>query len=176
MAYRFRLTHVFPVSPKVLYDTWLSSQGHTALTGGKAKMSASLGGRYTAWDGYISGRNLALEPGRRIVQSWRTAEFADADKDSKITVTLTPVKAGTRLTLAHSGVPDCHTSYQRACMNGDINYLSQRIPSPGYPQYPNGTTDEMLWGCIGDWFSGDWYDDGAVEYIAKVKPLLAGRV
>lgn len=112
MAYRFKLTYVFPASPDVIYDTWLSSRGHTAMTGGKAKMSAGIGGRYTAWDAYISGRNLILEPGKRIVQSWRTTEFTDADEDSKITVTLTPVKAGTRLTLVHSDVPDGHTSYE----------------------------------------------------------------
>jgi len=112
VAYRFKLIHVFPASPKVIYDTWLSSRGHTAMTGGKAKVSAKLGGRYTAWDGYVSGRNLALEPGKRIVQSWRTTEFTDADKDSKITVTLTPVKVGTRLTLVHNSVPDGHTSYE----------------------------------------------------------------
>jgi activator of HSP90 ATPase len=112
VAYRFKLTHVFPASPDVIYDTWLRSRGHTAMTGSKAKMSARIGGRYTAWDGYISGRNLILEPGKRIVQSWRTTEFTDADEDSKITVTLTPVKAGTRLTLVHSDVPDGHTSYE----------------------------------------------------------------
>ena len=44
--------------------------------------------------------------------NWRTTEFTDADEDSKITVTLTPVKAGARLTLVHSSVPDGHTSYK----------------------------------------------------------------
>ncbi len=71
---------------------------------------------------------------------------------------------------------DFRLAYQRACMNGDINYLSRRIPAPGYPQYPNGTTDEMLWGCMGDWFSGGWYDDGALKYIAEVKSLLDRQV
>ena len=29
---------------------------------------------------------MELEPGKRIVQSWRTTNFADADPDSRITV------------------------------------------------------------------------------------------
>lgn len=70
---------------------------------------------------------------------------------------------------------DFRLAYQRACMNGDISYLPQRIPAPGYPQYPNGTTDEMLWGCMGDWFSGSWFDSGALKYIAEVKSLLARK-
>jgi O-antigen ligase len=67
---------------------------------------------------------------------------------------------------------DFRLSYQRACMNGDINYLSRRIPPPGYPLYPDGTTDQMLWGCMGDWYSGSWFSPGALRYIASVKALL----
>lgn len=70
---------------------------------------------------------------------------------------------------------DFRLAYQRACMNGDINYLSQRIPAAGYPRYPYGTADEMLWGCMGDWFSGGWFDSGALRYIAEVKSLLARK-
>jgi hypothetical protein len=29
--------------------------------------------------------------------------------------------------------------------------------------------DYALWGCIGSWFSGSWYDSGAQGYIAKVQ-------
>jgi hypothetical protein len=68
---------------------------------------------------------------------------------------------------------DFRLAYQRACMNGDINYLPRRIPPAGYPIYPNGTTDQMLWGCMGDWFSGSWFDPGAIKYIAEVKSDLA---
>jgi len=32
-----------------------------------------------------------------------------------------------------------------------------------------------LWGCVGAWYSGDWYDPGARQYIAEVKALLAKR-
>ncbi len=58
------------------------------------------------------GANLELVPGERIVQSWRSTEFAEADKDSKITVTLKPVAGGTKLTLLHTSVPDGQTGYQ----------------------------------------------------------------
>ena len=67
---------------------------------------------------------------------------------------------------------DFRLAYQRACMNGDINYLPQQIPAVEYQRYPQGNTDEMLWGCIGDWYSGNWYDSGALKYIAEVKSLL----
>jgi Bacterial Ig domain len=70
---------------------------------------------------------------------------------------------------------DFRMAYQRACMNGDISYLSSDTPTSGYPTYPNGTTDQILWGCIGDWYSGDWYDSGALSYIAQVQQYYASK-
>jgi autotransporter family porin len=29
--------------------------------------------------------------------------------------------------------------------------------------------DYALWGCVGSWFSGNWYDSGAQSYIVKVQ-------
>ncbi|HUZ21726.1 MAG TPA: SRPBCC domain-containing protein [Acidimicrobiales bacterium] len=65
----------------------------------------------SAWDGCITGVTRALDPGRRIVQSWRTAEFSD-DDDSRIEVDLEPVDQATRITLRHSNVPDGHLGYE----------------------------------------------------------------
>lgn len=113
MVYRYKLTDVIPATPREIYDTWLDSRGHRAMTGAKAKQSAKVGAAVTAWGEYISGKNLELVPAKRIVQSWRTTQFAGDHKDSKITVTLKPVKDGTRMTLVHSGVPDGQTSYEK---------------------------------------------------------------
>jgi uncharacterized protein YndB with AHSA1/START domain len=112
MTYDFELSCILPASPEVVYDAWLDSKAHSLMTGGAAKISKRIGGAYSAWDGYITGETLALIPGKRIVQSWRTTEFADADPDSTIAVALAPAKAGTRLTLTHASVPDRLTDYE----------------------------------------------------------------
>jgi uncharacterized protein YndB with AHSA1/START domain len=112
MSYSFTLTDIIPAPPAAVYDAWLDSRAHGAMTGAKASQSPRIGAKVTAWDGYISGQNLELEPGRRIVQSWRTTKFTEADPDSRIAVTLRPVPGGTRLILRHSRVPDGHTSYE----------------------------------------------------------------
>jgi hypothetical protein len=89
--------------------------------------------------------------------------------------------------LAQINNPDCqlHLStafavdyvlaLHRACFEGAIDYLKTRVPSPGYPTYPNGTIDEMNWGCVGQWYSGSWYDQAAITYIADVKANLANK-
>ena len=32
-----------------------------------------------------------------------------------------------------------------------------------------------LWGCIGSWYSGQWYDSGAQSYIATVQSDYASQ-
>jgi uncharacterized protein YndB with AHSA1/START domain len=113
MSYSFTLTDIIPAPPAAIYDAWLSSRAHTDMTGSKATQSARIGAKVGAWGGYISGQNLELVPGRRIVQSWRTTKFTDADPDSTISVTLRAVPGGTRITLRHSGVPNSHTGYEQ---------------------------------------------------------------
>jgi activator of HSP90 ATPase len=112
MAFDFTLTAIIPATPQEVYDAWLDAKSHGAMTGSKAKAAPQEGAAFTAWDGYISGRTLKLEPGHRIVQSWRTTKFAKGDPDSQIEVLLEPVKGGTKLTLRHTNVPDGHTSYR----------------------------------------------------------------
>jgi hypothetical protein len=70
---------------------------------------------------------------------------------------------------------DFKLAYQRACMDGDIPYLSQRIPQGGHHTYPSPNYTEQLWGCVGDWYSGSWYDWGAITYIGQVQKLLSER-
>jgi uncharacterized protein YndB with AHSA1/START domain len=106
MSSRFSVSEVIPAKPRAIYDAWLDSKAHGAMTGAKAKASAKVGGKWLASDGYCNGVILELAPGKKIVQSWRSSDFAEGDKDSKITVTLKPVVGGTKLTLVHSAIPD----------------------------------------------------------------------
>ena len=113
MPFAFSVSDIIPAAPAAIYDAWLDSAGHAAMTGGHAaRMSPEPGAGFVAWDDYITGHNLTLEPGRRIVQSWRTTRFAASDPDSQIEIVLAPVAGGTRVTVNHSNVPDGHTSYR----------------------------------------------------------------
>ncbi len=59
----------------------------------------------------------------------------------------------------------------RTCYEGWTSYLGQRRSLPGYPNYQAGD----IWGCVGRWFSGNWYDQEAIDYIAKVKTDYANK-
>jgi activator of HSP90 ATPase len=96
---------VIPAAPNVIYKAWMSGKEHAAMTGSGASVVAKVGGKYTAWDGYISGKTLELEPGKRIVQSWRSTDFAEGAPDSRLEVVFTSARGGTKVTLNHRDLP-----------------------------------------------------------------------
>jgi activator of HSP90 ATPase len=105
MSNSFTISVVLPVSQKQLYDAWLDSKEHSAFTGSPAKVNPRVGGAFSAWDGYISGKTLELKPYSRIVQSWRTTEFQKKDPDLLLEVLITKSGKGSKLTLKHSQLP-----------------------------------------------------------------------
>jgi len=109
----FEIGESFSVPPEEIYKAWLSSAGHTQMTGSPAKVSARVNGKFEAWQGYISGKNLELEPGRRIRQAWRTSEFGPSDEDSVVEILLEPIHQGTKVTIRHSHLPDDGEQYRQ---------------------------------------------------------------
>lgn len=102
---------------KEIYTSWLSSKGHTKMTGGAATISDKIGDSFTAWDGYIKGRNLELEPHIRILQSWRTSQFEEHEENSQIEILLKEVEGQTELTLIHTNVPESGEHYKKGWDN-----------------------------------------------------------
>ena len=72
---------------------------------------------------------------------------------------------------------DFYAAQLRSCFDGDFydggawlyngQTIQQVIAAKG--------ADYALWGCVGSWFSGGWYDTGAQNYIASVKQWLAAK-
>lgn len=95
-----------PIQKEVLFHAWLDSAEHTTFTGSEAVIDPSVGGSFSAWQGYITGTNLELNAPNRILQSWRTTEFEDSDSDSKLEILFESISNGTRLTIIHTDIPD----------------------------------------------------------------------
>ncbi len=106
MKNSFTVSTILPATPEKIYKAWLSSSGHSGMTGSEAHVEPRVGGSFTAWDGYITGKTTALTPFTRIVQDWRTTEFPEAAPDSQIEIVLEAVKGGTKLTLTHRNIPE----------------------------------------------------------------------
>jgi activator of HSP90 ATPase len=96
---------IVPGVPKEVYDAFMDAKKHSAFTGSKATCDPKVGGEFTAWDGYISGKNLELEEGKRIVQEWVTTEWPKDCPPSRLELTFKKVEEGTEISMTHSGVP-----------------------------------------------------------------------
>ena len=95
----------FKAPPATVYDLLADSGKHSAVTGRHAMISGEVGGVFSACGNDISGINVDLVPGRRIVQAWRHRKFPDGIF-SMAAVTLAPTPdGGTELVLTHRGVP-----------------------------------------------------------------------
>ncbi|HVU03654.1 MAG TPA: SRPBCC domain-containing protein [Polyangiaceae bacterium] len=101
-----RLTTTLPVTPDRVYAAWASADEHSRMTGSPATGEAKKDARFTAWDGYITGTFVLLDPPRRIVQMWRTQEFPSSNPDSKLEIRFARAPRGCRLMLLQSGIPD----------------------------------------------------------------------
>ncbi len=101
------LTAEIAARPERVFRAWLSSKEHAAFTGGAAEIEAKEATRHSAYDGYIHGWTLSVNPAkRRFVQAWRTTEFAADHRDSVVTVRVTRAKNGTLVTLTHADIPE----------------------------------------------------------------------
>jgi activator of HSP90 ATPase len=106
MSQSFKISTTLPATAKQVYRAWLSGREHAAFTGEAAEVDPKVGGRFTAFGDYIEGTNLELQPNKKIVQAWRTTEFPAGSEASRLEVTLENMDRGTKLTLAHSNIPD----------------------------------------------------------------------
>jgi len=113
MKTKLELTIEVRATPEEIFNTWLNSEGHSSMTESEAVIEPVLGFEFSAWDGYITGRNLELIPNQKIVQSWRTTDFDDTDEDSLLTIHLASKGDGTEFTLIHSKIPENQPNYKQ---------------------------------------------------------------
>jgi uncharacterized protein YndB with AHSA1/START domain len=95
----------FKAPPETIYDLLADARKRTEVTGRKAVMSDKVGGKFSTDAGQVTGVNVDLVPGRRLVQAWRRKDFPEGVY-SMAAITLDSTSGGgTELVLTHRGVP-----------------------------------------------------------------------
>lgn len=125
----FELKTTLPATSNTLYNAWLDSDTHSKMTGGEAVCSTKVGSEFSAWDGYISGKNVELKKNKEITQLWRTTEFSDADENSELTVLFNDVEEGCEMTIVHSRIPDGQPDYKQGWLDYYINPMMEYFNS-----------------------------------------------
>jgi activator of HSP90 ATPase len=93
------------VSPKQIYEAYIDPKKHSTFTGSKATGKPVVGGKFTAWDGYIFGKYIELDGEKRVVQDWTTTDWQEGYPASKLELTFSKVPQGTEIIMMHSNVP-----------------------------------------------------------------------
>ena len=97
-------TVIFKAEPHDVYEALMDSGKHTAFSGGEAKIDREIGGKFTAYDGYIEGSNEELVPDKKIVQLWRGNDWPPGYY-SRVIFELEKTRSGARLVFYQTGVP-----------------------------------------------------------------------
>jgi len=104
MARAIQQSVTLKASPQKLFNAFLDSKLHSAITGAPAKVSRKVGGRFTAHGGALRGKNLLIVPGKLVVQAWRSTNFKASDPDSVLILQFSSAPGGGRIDLTHVGV------------------------------------------------------------------------
>ena len=103
----FKQTVIFKASPHDVYEALMDSKKHSEFSESKANISRDVGGKFTAYDGWIHGENLELVQDKKIVQTWRGNDKSwPKGHNSRVTFELKKVKEGTELKFTHDDVPE----------------------------------------------------------------------
>ncbi|OLS12153.1 MAG: hypothetical protein RBG13Loki_4219 [Promethearchaeota archaeon CR_4] len=93
-------------SPHEIYETLMDSKRFITFTGDHAHINRGVGGVFTAFNGYVKGKNLELVSDEKIVQEWQADEEGwPKDHFSIITIVLTPTNEGTQLDFIQDKLP-----------------------------------------------------------------------
>ncbi|VVB59588.1 Activator of Hsp90 ATPase -like protein [uncultured archaeon] len=97
-------TIAFKATPHEVYEALMDSKKHTDFTEAKAVISRDIVGKFTAFDGWASGKNVELVKDKKIVQTWRSADWPD-NHYSTITVALKQEGVETILDFTQTEIP-----------------------------------------------------------------------
>ena len=93
-------------SPGQLYSTYLDSKKHGAVIGSKVSITPKVGGRFSAFNGGLSGKILHLVRNEAIIQTWRSSGWSKNTPDSVLILTFSKTPKGAQVNLVHANVPD----------------------------------------------------------------------
>lgn len=102
-----RQTIVFKTDAIDLYNCIMNARIHSSFTGDEAIVEDKEGTTFSAFGGYITGKNIVLERGQKIIQTWRANEEGwPADHYSEVVFAFTPVEDDCQLDFFHMAIPE----------------------------------------------------------------------
>jgi len=100
-------TILFKATPAAVYQALMDAEKHSDFTASEVVIVNQEGTIFSAYDGYIEGKNITLIEGKKIVQLWQALE-PDWPEDhvSEVTFEFEPHPQGTLMKFTHKDVPE----------------------------------------------------------------------
>jgi uncharacterized protein YndB with AHSA1/START domain len=95
----------FKAAPAKIYRALVDAAEHEAFTGAPASIEARPGGAWSAYGGKISGVNVELVEGVRVVQTWRAGNWPEG-VHTLVRFELEADGKGSRLVLDHDAISE----------------------------------------------------------------------
>lgn len=95
---------ILGATPHQVFEVLMDQQQHAALTKGEAQISRRVGGSFSTFDGWASGKQLELVPDTKIVQTWRAEDWPIGVISTCVYV-LSAVRGGTKVNFQQTGIP-----------------------------------------------------------------------
>lgn len=96
-------------NPASVYKALMNSKEHSKFTESEVNIKDKAGSKFTAYDGYIEGKNIELVKGKKIVQNWKANESNWPEGHySLVTFNLKKKGNSTELNFIHSEVPSAN--------------------------------------------------------------------
>ncbi|MBK7132923.1 MAG: SRPBCC domain-containing protein [Bacteroidales bacterium] len=99
----FKKTFKINAEPSDVYAALTNPYTIELWTGYPAQMSTEPGSEFSLWEGDITGKNLEFVEDRKVVQEWY---FGEQSEKSLVTITITPDRENSQVTVEHSNIPD----------------------------------------------------------------------
>jgi activator of HSP90 ATPase len=99
----FKKTFRINAEPSDVYAALTNPYTIELWSGYPAEMSTEPGSEFSLWEGDITGRNIAFETDRKVVQEWY---FGEQEDQSIVTITIRPDREASEVTVEHTNIPD----------------------------------------------------------------------
>lgn len=102
-----RQTIILRAPPQEVYEALLDEEKHTAITGASARIHRVVGGSFSMYDNWITGKIIGVAHNKKIVQLWKgNGPQWPKNHFSIVTLQLRRTAKGTKVELKQEHVPD----------------------------------------------------------------------
>ncbi len=101
---------VIDASPASVFRALTDARQFRAWSGQAGRAPKRIGGAFSWFDGWVTGRVLAFEEGKRLSVTWSVSEWPKDTRASIVKMVFTGTSKRTVVRLQHTGLPNARES------------------------------------------------------------------